>query len=150
VTNRYFQQIVGTSRRSRVKEIPRSEAKNDLSHLLRQAEKQDIVITRHGKPAAVLIGFESEDDWFEYRLQNDPCFLRRVERARKSLRWPRRAAGGCEVNTWRSGDANGAPGQESLGAHYEQVAEIRGRLENPSAKRFPAEEVFKRFRPSDE
>ena len=54
--------------------------------MLRQAEKQDIVITRHGKPAAVLIGFESEDDWFEYRLQNDPRFLRRVERARKSLR----------------------------------------------------------------
>jgi hypothetical protein len=26
------------------------------------------VITRHGKPAGVLIGFSSEDDWFEYRL----------------------------------------------------------------------------------
>ena len=69
-----------------MKEIPLSEAKDDLSHLLRQAEKQEIVITRHGKPAAVLIGFESEDDWFEYRLQNDTRFLRRVERARKSLR----------------------------------------------------------------
>ena len=45
-----------------------SEAKDDLSHLLREAEKQDIVITRHGKPAGVLIGFKSEDDWFEYRL----------------------------------------------------------------------------------
>jgi prevent-host-death family protein len=60
--------------------------KDDLSHLLREAEKQDIVITRHGKPAGVLIGFKSEDDWFDYRLENDPRFLRRVERARKSLR----------------------------------------------------------------
>jgi hypothetical protein len=34
----------------------------------------------------VLIGFESEDDWFEYRLENDPRFLRRIEKARKSLR----------------------------------------------------------------
>jgi prevent-host-death family protein len=27
------------------------------------AEKEEIVITRHGKPAGVLIGFESEDEW---------------------------------------------------------------------------------------
>jgi prevent-host-death family protein len=69
-----------------MKEVPLSEVKDDLSHLLREAAKQDIVITRHGKPAGVLIGFESEDDWFEYRLENDPRFLRRIERARKSLR----------------------------------------------------------------
>ena len=45
-----------------------------------------MVITRHGRPAGVLIGFESEDDWFDYRLQNDPRFLKRVEAARTSLR----------------------------------------------------------------
>jgi hypothetical protein len=33
-----------------------------------------------------LIGFASEDEWFDYRLQHDPRFLARVERARKSLR----------------------------------------------------------------
>ena len=60
--------------------------KDDLSHFLREAEKADIVITRHGKPAGVLIGFESEDDWFEYRLEHDPRFLRRIESARNSLR----------------------------------------------------------------
>jgi len=69
-----------------VREIPLSEVKDDLSNLLREAAKGDIVITRHGKPAGVLIGFESEDDWFEYRLENDPRFLRRIEKARKSLR----------------------------------------------------------------
>jgi len=69
-----------------VKAVPLSEAKDDLSHLLREAAKGNIVITRHGKPAGVLIGFESEDDWFEYRLENDPRFLQRVEKARKSLR----------------------------------------------------------------
>jgi prevent-host-death family protein len=69
-----------------VREIPLSEVKDDLSNLLREAVKGDIVITRHGKPAGVLIGFESEDDWFEYRLENDPRFLRRIEKARKSLR----------------------------------------------------------------
>jgi prevent-host-death family protein len=69
-----------------VKEIPLSEVKDDLSHFLREAEKGDIVITRHGKPAGVLIGFASDDDWFEYRLENDPRFLRRIEQARKSIR----------------------------------------------------------------
>jgi len=69
-----------------MKEIPLSEVKDDLSHFLREAEKRDIVITRHGKPAGVLIGFASEDDWFDYRLENDPRFLRRVAQARRSLR----------------------------------------------------------------
>ena len=59
--------------------------KDDLSRYLREAETQEIVITRHGKPAGILIGFESEEDWFEYRLENDPRFLRRVELARASL-----------------------------------------------------------------
>lgn len=73
-------------RKSQMKEVPLSEVKDDLSRFLREAEKQEIVITRHGKPAGVLIGFESEDDWFDYRLENDPRFLQRVEQARQSLR----------------------------------------------------------------
>ena len=28
---------------------------------------------------------KSEDDWFEYRLEHDPRFLRRIEQARSSL-----------------------------------------------------------------
>ncbi len=73
-------------RKSGVKEVPLSEVKDDLSRYLREAEQQEVVITRHGKPAGVLIGFASEDDWFDYRLENDPRFLARVERARASLR----------------------------------------------------------------
>ena len=78
--------MVGTIRKSRVRQIPLSEMKDDLSRFLREASKQEIVITRHGKPAGVLIGFESDDDWFDYRLENDLRFLRRIEAARKSLR----------------------------------------------------------------
>ena len=63
-----------------------SEVKDDLSRFLRLAEKEEVLITRHGKPAGVLIGFEREDDWFEYRLENDPRFLARVESARSSIR----------------------------------------------------------------
>jgi len=73
-------------RKSRVKEVPLSDIQDDLSRYLREAETQEIVITRHGKPAGVLIGFESEEDWFDYRLGHDPRFLRRIEQARSSLR----------------------------------------------------------------
>ncbi len=78
--------MAGAVRKSRRKEVPLSKVKDDLSRFLREAEKQEIVITRHGKPAGVLIGFGSEDDWFDYRLENDPRFLQRVEQARQSLR----------------------------------------------------------------
>jgi prevent-host-death family protein len=74
-----------TVRKSGVKEVPLSEVKDDLSRYLREAETQEIIITRHGRPAGILIGFESEEDWFEYRLENDPRFLRRIEEARESL-----------------------------------------------------------------
>ncbi len=73
-------------RKSRVKEVPLSEVKDDLSRFLREAEERPVVITRHGKPAGVLLGFGSEEDWFDYRLENDPRFLARVEKARASLR----------------------------------------------------------------
>ncbi len=82
-----------TIRKSRVREVSLSEMKDDLSRYLREAETQEIVITRHGKPAGVLIGFESEEDRFEYRLQNDSRFLRRIEQARDSLR----AGGGIRL-----------------------------------------------------
>ena len=73
-------------RKSRVNEVPLARVKDDLSRYLREAENQEVVITRHGKPAGVLIGFASEEDWFDYRLENDPRFLARIERARASLR----------------------------------------------------------------
>jgi prevent-host-death family protein len=69
-----------------MKEVPLSEIKDDLSRFLREAATREIVITRHGKPAGVLIGFESEEDWFDYRLEHDPRFLSRIEQARNSLR----------------------------------------------------------------
>lgn len=80
--------MAGQTRKVRIKvrEVPLAEVKDDLSRYLREAAKGEIVITRHGKPAGVLIGFRSEDDWFDYRLENDPRFLDRVARARESLR----------------------------------------------------------------
>jgi prevent-host-death family protein len=77
--------MAGAIRKSPMRQVPLSELKDDLSRFLREAEKHEIVITRHGKPAGVLIGFQSEDDWFDYRLENDLLFLQRIENARRSL-----------------------------------------------------------------
>jgi prevent-host-death family protein len=63
-----------------------AKVKDDLSRYLKLAAKQEILITRHGRPAGVLIGFETEDDWFDYRLENHPEFLRRVAEARAAIR----------------------------------------------------------------
>jgi prevent-host-death family protein len=63
-----------------------AKVKDDFSRYLKLAANQEILITRHGRPAGVLIGFQSEDDWFEYRLENHPEFLRRVQRARQAVR----------------------------------------------------------------
>jgi prevent-host-death family protein len=68
-----------------MKRVALSEVKDRLSEYLRLAEEEEIVILRHGKPAGVLVGFASEDDWFDYRLENDPAFQARVATARKSL-----------------------------------------------------------------
>jgi prevent-host-death family protein len=78
--------VAGAVRKSDMREVPLSVVKDDLSRFLHEAEKQEIVITRHGKPAGVLIGFESEDAWFDYRLENDPRLLRRIEQARAGIR----------------------------------------------------------------
>ncbi|MBI4602541.1 MAG: type II toxin-antitoxin system Phd/YefM family antitoxin [Planctomycetes bacterium] len=69
-----------------MRKVALAQAKDQLSRYLRAASKEDIVITVHGRPAGVLIGFASDDDWFDYKLENDPRFLARIAAARKSLR----------------------------------------------------------------
>ncbi len=69
-----------------MKKAALSEVKDDLSKYLHIAEKEEVIITRHGKPAGVLLGFETEDDWIDYRLENDPRFLARIESARNSIK----------------------------------------------------------------
>jgi prevent-host-death family protein len=69
-----------------VRRVPLSKIKNDFSRFLREAEGEKIVITRNGKPAGMLIGFRSEDDWLDCQFEKDPRLLRRIEQARNSLR----------------------------------------------------------------
>ena len=83
-------------RRSGVRRVSLSEIKNDLSRYLREAEGEEIVITRDGKPAGVLIGFSSEDDWFDYQLENDRAFC--VASSRRAAASERAAASGSKMS----------------------------------------------------
>ena len=74
-----------TKKESRIREVALAKVKDDLSKYLRLAADKEIVITRHGRPAGVLIGFESEDDWIDYRIENHPEFLREIAESRSAL-----------------------------------------------------------------
>jgi PHD/YefM family antitoxin component YafN of YafNO toxin-antitoxin module len=56
---------------------------DDISCLLGMDGKEAIIITRHGVPAGILIGFEDPEDWWEELLPRDPRFRERVAQARR-------------------------------------------------------------------
>ncbi len=62
---------------------PLSKVKDHFSEFVKKAGKEEVVVTIHGRPAAVLIGFEDEEDWLEYRLLKDEKFLARVAQSRQ-------------------------------------------------------------------
>ncbi len=63
-----------------------TEVKNDICRIIKEAERNEVLITRHGKPAAVMIGFHDEEDWLDYRLEHDEKFLRKIAKARKEIK----------------------------------------------------------------
>ena len=48
-----------------MKKIALAEVEDDLAKYLLLAEDEEVVITQDGKPAGVLIGFKSEEDWLD-------------------------------------------------------------------------------------
>ncbi|MFQ5916430.1 MAG: type II toxin-antitoxin system prevent-host-death family antitoxin [Candidatus Binatia bacterium] len=55
------------------------EVKDKLSHYLKAAEKEDIIITKNGRPTAV-VHHLGEDEMEDYLLEHDPKFRRKIER----------------------------------------------------------------------
>lgn len=72
------------ARGERMIQVPLFEVKNDLSRYLRIAEKEEVIITRHGVPAAILIGIGDPEDWWEEALLRHPLFQKRIAQARQS------------------------------------------------------------------
>jgi prevent-host-death family protein len=59
------------------------EVKDNLSQYLKDAQRGDIVITKNGRPAAVLHHVE-EDELEDYLLEHDPRFRRKIEKRWKN------------------------------------------------------------------
>jgi prevent-host-death family protein len=68
-----------------MREVALAKVKDDLSRYLKLATDEEILITRHGRPAGLLIGFRDEEAWLDYRLENDPGFLERIAEARTAI-----------------------------------------------------------------
>ncbi len=66
--------------------VPLADVKDALSDYVRKAAKDEVLITRRGRPAAILIGFADEDDWFDYQLEHDERFLKRIAEAREQAK----------------------------------------------------------------
>jgi len=56
------------------------ELKHKTMDILKQAEKEDIIVTAYGKPKAILHHI-TEDDLADYLIENDPAFKNRIEEA---------------------------------------------------------------------
>ena len=69
-----------------MKQVPLNEVKDDLSRYLKLAATENIIITRHGVPAGILIGVQDPEALWEEMLLNDPRFKSRIAQARSSLR----------------------------------------------------------------
>lgn len=66
-------------------------AVRDLQKRVREsvevAQREPVVVTRHGRPAAVLIGVEGQD-WEDLVFQMSPDFWRMIQRRRKQKTIP--------------------------------------------------------------
>lgn len=70
------------------------EVKDNLSRFLKKAEQGDVVITKNGRPTAILHHL-GEDELEDYLLEHDPKFRRIIEK-----RWRHYTAqGGVPIDT---------------------------------------------------
>jgi len=55
------------------------DVKNNLSEYLKKAEREDVIITKNGRPTAVLHHL-GEDDLEDYLFEHDPKFRKLIEK----------------------------------------------------------------------
>ena len=65
-----------------MKVVALAEVKNSLSRYVDQAQHARVLVTRHGKPAALIIGVEGEN-FEDLMTRSDPEFWRMIELRRQ-------------------------------------------------------------------
>ncbi|HVE87687.1 MAG TPA: type II toxin-antitoxin system Phd/YefM family antitoxin [Myxococcales bacterium] len=66
-----------------MKVVPLGQAKNELSAYVEEAQHDRVLVTRHGKPAALIIGVAGED-FEDLMTRSDPKFWQMIEARRRS------------------------------------------------------------------
>ena len=65
---------------------PVAEIKARFSAYLRASAEASVIVTRHGKPVAVLLAIEDEDALEDLILAYSPCLQRMLKAGRKQIR----------------------------------------------------------------
>jgi len=65
-----------------MKTVPVRDLQKKLKRCIDEAQEGRVVITRRGKPAALLVGVEGKD-WETVILETDPTFWRLIQERRK-------------------------------------------------------------------
>jgi prevent-host-death family protein len=70
-----------------MKTVALREAKQSLSGFVAHAQRERVLITKHGKPAAIVIGVEGQDIE-DVLLRQDPEFWKLIEERRRQRSVP--------------------------------------------------------------
>lgn len=70
-----------------MKTVALREAKQSLSGYVARAQRERVLITKHGRPAALVIGVQGQD-FEEVLLRQDPAFWRLMEERRSQRTVP--------------------------------------------------------------
>ncbi len=66
-----------------MKVVALGQAKNALSAYVEEAQRDRVLVTRHGKPAALIIGVEGEE-FEDLMTRSDPEFWQMIEARRRA------------------------------------------------------------------
>jgi len=69
-----------------MKIAPLAEVKDRFSAYIDESRESPIVVTRNGRPVAMLIAIEEEDDLDSLLLVHNPRFLQLLDEARQRVR----------------------------------------------------------------
>ena len=67
-----------------MKIVPLNEVKNRFSTYLELSKREDIVVTKNGRPAAILHAV-TDEDVEDYLFESDPRFIARIEALRREF-----------------------------------------------------------------
>ena len=68
-----------------MKTVPLFEAKNRLSACARDAQRSPVIITRHGRPYAALVGLDGQD-MEAFLVAHHPAIIEAIDRAAEAAK----------------------------------------------------------------